>query len=79
MGTSNGTPADQLAGTWRKSSASNPSGSCVEVTALPRAPGFPPFTPHGEVSQRSSPPRTSTSPSLNGALKKLHGDSSAYA
>lgn len=32
----NGVPADQLAaGTqWRKSSASNPSGNCVEMAAL---------------------------------------------
>jgi hypothetical protein len=33
----NGAPADQVAeGTqWRKSRASNPSGNCVEVAALP--------------------------------------------
>ena len=32
----NGAPADQLGvARWRKSQASNPSGNCVEVAALP--------------------------------------------
>jgi hypothetical protein len=34
MHTPNGTPADQLEVVWRKSSASNSSGSCVEVAVL---------------------------------------------
>ena len=40
----NGAQADQLQVTWRKSRASNPSGSCVEVAELPS----------GEIAMRNS-------------------------
>ena len=36
MQLANGAPADQLGvARWRKSQASNPSGNCVEIAALP--------------------------------------------
>jgi len=40
----NGVPADRLGVRWRKSQASNPSGSCVEVAELP----------DGEIAVRNS-------------------------
>lgn len=40
----NGAQADQLRVAWRKSKASNPSGSCVEVAELPS----------GEIAMRNS-------------------------
>jgi hypothetical protein len=35
MKIANGTPGNQVPGPWRKSKASNSSGACVEVAALP--------------------------------------------
>jgi Domain of unknown function (DUF397) len=35
MKIANGTPGDQVPGTWRKATPSNSSGACVEVAALP--------------------------------------------
>lgn len=40
----NGMQADQLVVSWRKSQASNPSGSCIEVARLPS----------GEIAVRNS-------------------------
>jgi hypothetical protein len=45
MSVENGVPAGQLeVAAWRKSTASNPSGSCVEVAKLP----------DGEIAVRNS-------------------------
>jgi uncharacterized protein DUF397 len=44
MSVENGVPAGQLGVAWRKSKASNPSGSCVEVAKLP----------DGEIAVRNS-------------------------
>ena len=48
----NGIPADQVPGPWRKATASNPQGACVEVAALPG----------GDVAMRNS--RYPTGPAL---------------
>jgi Domain of unknown function (DUF397) len=54
MTIANGTPGDQVPVTWRKARASNSSGACVEVAALPG----------GDVAVRNSRhpsgPRSST-------------------
>jgi hypothetical protein len=44
MSVENGVPAGQLEVAWRKSRASNPSGSCVEIAGLP----------DGEIAVRNS-------------------------
>ena len=44
MSVENGVPAGQLRAPWRKSKASNPSGSCVEIAGLP----------DGEIAVRNS-------------------------
>ena len=40
MKTHNGMPAGELAVTWQKSRRSNPTGSCVELAALPDGSGI---------------------------------------